>query len=202
MPAPNSTNPLPLTATIIGGTRLRLLTNRFDDLTPALTRIGQYLVRVVQVGFANQKFGGAGEAWAPRAVPNVAGVLADANRGGPIQASRFVPRPALVDTGTLRRSIGFRVLGRSTVQVELVGAARAYGLRQQEGLPTTLPVTRTAKRVLATFLRANKRLRPSLGWLFRRETVTVTPVARRFLGIPDAARRRAVELALAHVRSG
>lgn len=174
---------------VVEGTKLQILKRSTKDMTPILDRIGKYLVRVSQVAFANQRFGG--RPWAPRSVPNIMGVVTDLARGPSVQANRFEPRPALVDTGALRRSILYSIVGPKTVQV---ASSAPYAKLQNEGGKSSLPVTRVVKKNLASLLRGRKDLRPALGFLFRKRTVSVNVRPRPFLGVPEGSREKIGDL--------
>lgn len=171
---------------IIQGIRLQLLHLRLKDTLPLLQRVGRYLVRMNQVGFHNQAFGGRAPKWAPRAVPDIAGVIAELSKGASIDESRFRSRPALVYTGRLRRSIAFMPSGKKTVELYVADTTAAtYGARMESGAPTTIPVTQTVRNNLAIYLRSHPHRRSQLGFLFRKRQVTIAPIPRKFLGIPE-----------------
>lgn len=69
--------------------------------------------------------------WKARSVPSLAGIFADANKpGGDIKTRRLDPRPALIDTGLLARSISYRVISDRIV---LVGTNVPYAKVHNEG---------------------------------------------------------------------
>lgn len=191
---------------VLEGRRVQIIRGRFEDTSPVLERIGRYLVRLNQVGFTNQNFAGRPPSWAPRKVPNVAGILTDLAVGRGVSSKRFVPTPALVDTGTLRRSINFRTIGKAgkgrTVELFIEGRAAEYGMRMQNGEPTTIGVTQSVRSGLAALLRGMPALRPMLGWIFRRTSVTIRPRARQFFGIPPWCVPKLREFAREYAREG
>jgi phage gpG-like protein len=153
------------------------LAGRKDQILDA---IGSYLAARSQRAFQDQSFNG--EAWPARRVPNVMGIVADLNRGGPPRSRRFDDRPALTDTGNLRRSITWEVRGDSV----LVGTTVEYASAHQAGGPTQpIRLTPTGRRGLALFLRREPELREDLGWLFAREVATANVPARPFVGLQD-----------------
>lgn len=70
---------------------------------PMLRALGLMVVGRAQRAFGDQKRGSF--AWAPRATPNILGILADLNRDKTPPARRFQARPAGVDTGNLMQSL-------------------------------------------------------------------------------------------------
>lgn len=144
----------------------------------ALNAIGAYLVSQSQAAFRSQSFNG--ERWQERLVPNVPGIVRDLNRGGVPAARRFQARPALVDTGTLRKSINFSAQPNAVV----VGSTLAYAAVHHRG-GTTEPVELTAqgRKALARFLRTRPAMQESLGHLFNKPKVVRNVPARPFVGL-------------------
>ena len=85
------------------------------DPARLLTHIGLIGTAYAQQAFEEQRLGDI--PWAPRAVPNVAGIVRDVNSGKNPGPNRFEDRPALVDTGVLQSSIAHEVLDDDTVEV-------------------------------------------------------------------------------------
>ena len=146
-----------------------------------LTAIGAYLTARSQAAFKDQSFGGV--AWPERHVPNIAGIVSDLNAGATNpKRRRFVPRPALVDTGALRRSISWQVQGSSVV----VGTALPYAsVHQVGGVTKPIPLTFQGKVGLIDLLHRKPKLRESLGFLFQRPIVFSKVPARPFVGLQD-----------------
>lgn len=128
-----------------------------------------------------------GSVWRARAVPNVAGMISDFAKGRPDpKPSRLLERPALVDTGRLRRSIGYRLeAGRviPTVGID-------YGAAQAQGGATTITITPAVKRAAIRWLdrrdeddAVDGRLRKAV----RSDVVTIRFPARPFLGADERA---------------
>jgi phage gpG-like protein len=106
-----------------------------NDPKALLTLVGAFFKARAQRAFVEQRRGRA--KWQARRVPNVAGVLADLVAGRTPPQRRFEPRPALIDTSALRRSIAFRVLRRDTVEI---GSALPYADLMQRGGTSLSPV--------------------------------------------------------------
>lgn len=168
---------------------VQVLAKQFDDLSPLMERIGQYLVRVCQVAFLNQSFDG--ERWPARSAPGILGIVQDLTDSPEVRESRFTDRPALVQSGALRRSI--RALpGTKTVRIT---SSLPYAALHQHGGSSSLPVTQAVRQNLATFLRSRPNLRPKLGFLFRAAAVSAEVPARPFLGVPESSRPKLQEIA-------
>lgn len=146
------------------GDRVRAIGKSIDQTAPALRAVGALLVLQAQRAFREQRKGGI--RWRPRAVPNVAGIVADLARGANPPSRRFTPRPALVDTGSLRRSITFRVVG-NTVEA---GSNLSYASLQQEGGTSTLPVTDRVRKGVTKLIRQKPQLAEALGFLLNPKT--------------------------------
>lgn len=103
------------------------------DFGRALDRIGVYLRERARSRFQDQSFGG--DEWAERSVPNIAGIISDFQDRGrspsAIPLRRFEARPALIDTGTLRKSIDYRVEDDGATVT--VGTNLPYARKMQEG---------------------------------------------------------------------
>lgn len=128
-----------------------------------------------------------GTVWQARSVPNIAGMVSDFSKGrADPKPNRLVPRPALIDTGRMRRSIGFRLeAGRviPTVGVD-------YGMPHREGGATTITITPAVRRAAIRWLDrrdqddvVDKRLRGAV----RNDALTIQFPARDFLGADDQA---------------
>lgn len=132
--------------------------NRLEDPRPALRRIGALMLAESQRSFQDQAYGG--ERWParyegqPEPFINVAGALEDVKRGRQIRDRRFDRRPALVDTGTLRGSLTFRLRGARSVSV---GSTVPYASQHLFGLQSTQAVTNVARRTLVREYRRFKR---------------------------------------------
>ena len=161
------------------------VTARLGEPGPLLSRLGLLLVRESTKAFAEQSFDGV--AW-PERYPgqptprvNIAGVVADLNAGRNPSRRRFDPRPANVDTNSLRRSISSRVdVASQSVEVGswLAHAGRAHG-----GGETVQPVTGEVKRGLKLLLRRRPDLRPRLAFLFHRTQLRTEVTPRPFVGV-------------------
>lgn len=164
---------------MVATSRLKVLTERVKNPAFALNAVGTMLASRARASFAAQR---RGAPWLPRAVPNVLGILADLEAGRSPSPKRFEPRPALVDTGALRASIRYRVVGRTRLEVS---ASAPYATLMRRGGVVTRPVRPDVLRGLAALLRERPELRDKLGWLFtwarRGRSVRVRVPARDFL---------------------
>lgn len=145
-----------------------------------LNAIGAHLTAGSQAAFREQRFGGVN--WLPRGVPNVAGIIGDLNRGGQPKKRRFQSRPALVDTGNLRRSITWTVAGNTVI----VGTTVVYASVHQNG-GVTEPVKLSDSSVpgLTALLQKEPGLQDSLGFLFDSPEVAIRVPARPFVGLQE-----------------
>lgn len=181
---------------VLSGNRVQLASRNAEKLTPLLERIGSYLVKVSQVAFANQRFDG--KQWPARSLPNYAGIVRDLNQGQFNEDRLTKARPALVDTGNLRRSIYYRLISNKTVGV---ASSAPYAALHQEGGTDVIPISDAAKSNLAQLLSSFPKLRPTLGFLFRRNELTVNVPQRKFLGVPDASRSKIRDLIDKHLKA-
>lgn len=81
-----------------------------------MKRIGFDAQNFSRNSFRNQKLGNS-RPWKKRAVPNLAGIWSDINNNKTPPKRRFDPSPALVDSGTLRKSISFELIGQNSVRI-------------------------------------------------------------------------------------
>lgn len=151
---------------------------RSQDATRLFLRVGRLLVTASRNAFDQQSY--AGKAWPTHRVPNVLGAVRDLEAGATVKESRFEGRPALIDTGELKRSIGWSLLGAKAVRVT---ATAPYAATQNNGGASSRAVSATVKANLSIFLNARPDRRGALGFLFRRGSVSARVPARPFLGI-------------------
>lgn len=107
-----------------------------DPIRNALTQIGALLTGRAQARFREQKFGGVN--WVARKVPNIAGIIADLEVGKNPPSRRWDPRPALQDTGRLKGSITWRLVGDGAVEI---GSNLSYAADAQYGAHRVFPLT-------------------------------------------------------------
>lgn len=171
---------------------VQALATKFNDLQPLMEMIGRYLRSASQIAFLNQSFDG--KKWPARSGspghPSILGAVADLEKGPEIKDSRFTDRPALVDTGALRRSITY-IAGKKTVRLT---SHLPYAQLMNDGGPASLPVTVTVKNNLKALLKAEPGLRSSLGFLFGREEVHAEIPERKFLGVAESSRDKIKEM--------
>lgn len=133
----------------------------------ALNAIGIMMVSESQRAFQEQRFGN--DAWQPRSVPNIFGLLQDfADGRDEPKPRRFDARPALEDTGRLRMSIAHRVLNKSTVEV---GSNLPYAQVHHAGGETkSVKITQDLQDRLWKWLKSQGvDLRVRLGWLLNKK---------------------------------
>ena len=151
-----------------------------------LQRIGVYMQGVASRAFGDQ--GRPAGTWPQRMTPSVPSIVRQLNRGQNPSAKYFKVAPALIDTGTLSRSISPpKVTGR-TVEV---GSTAPYATKMQEGGTSTITLTPQGQTKLAEWLRGQpvsrrRELQGQLGWLFEQPTFEVTAQARPFLVVTDS----------------
>ncbi len=163
------------------------------DFRTAMDRIGKYLREKARSRFRDQSF--AGEEWDERAVPNIAGIISDfQERGrtpGGIPKRRFDPRPALIDTGELRKSIDYRVEDDGTTVT--VGTNLPYAQKMQEGGVSRFDIDQATgaklKRLATTAKVKNlddaERVARRLESVAEMDTFEVEIPPRTFLGIDE-----------------
>ncbi len=170
-------------------TNVVALKRNLDNPAKVLKQIGAILVSRSQRTFRDQRLGTF--RWPERypgqkgARINVAGAARDLSKGGQIKKRRFQPRPALTDTGALKRSVNSQAVlleGKFTVSL---GSALSYAAKHQFGGTSKLPVTETTKKNLAKFLKkkSNREKFASLGFLFQRTELSTKINRRPFVGV-------------------
>lgn len=165
------------------GSIMRVAAALAQDATPALNALGAYFTAQSQAAFRNQRLGN--KVWPPRMIPNVPGIVGDLNRGGQPKARRFQGRPALVDTGMLRRSITWRVQGSSSV---VVGTNLPYANVHQVGGVTRATVLEPIGKATLREVLSKRPDLGDLGYLFSKPVVVRRVPARPFLGLQPGDR--------------
>lgn len=170
---------------------------KVKDVKPLLQQVGALLTARIQDSFQQQRRGEI--SWIARRVPNIAGILMDFKQGRNPPPKRFEPRPALVDTGRLRNTITWLVVGEQSVEV---GSPEEYANIHHTGGRVTIAVTRDIRKRLAKFVKRSptrpfggvggkrgfaltRASRQALGWLFRRDSVTINIPARPFARVTE-----------------
>ena len=167
------------------GDKFRRIVARLKYPESALKGIGAMMVSESLSAFKNQKFGD--KEWRPRAPINVYGIIGDFHGGArkPKQR-RFQTRPALVDTGRLRKSIAFKIPTSNSVEV---GSNVPYAGKHQKGGKTeSLPISEKVQTALNRWLkRQDKARNDALGFLLspkmKGKTLKGRVPARPFVGI-------------------
>lgn len=180
----------------------RLLTDR-EAQRGLLDQIGALYVSASQKSFSEQRWGST--AW-PARYPsqrspkiNIAGVIKDFNAGRrkPLK-SRFQDRPALVDTGDLKRSISHRVVVEGGEAYVEIGTTLPYATLQQYGGTSTIVITEAARDAARKWL-GTKEGYPFRSRLWRIVSVrsgiyTVDVIGRRFVGTTPELEKRAAKM--------
>lgn len=155
-----------------------------------LKQIGILMVAESQNAFKAQAFDG--KQWPARSKINTAGILSDFAQGKDKPPKRrFETRPALIDTGALRKSIAYLVTS-STVRV---GSALKYAARHQIGGTTPgITVTQDIQQKLAKWLRRRaKDVKAKLGWLlnkkFTNQKIKTKVPKRPFVGFTSQTKK-------------
>lgn len=138
---------------------------RLERPEAAAKQVAALQVAVSQRAFREQRLGDV--PWPARSMfvtdsrgrrwlVNVAGIVADMNRGASPPARRFEERPALVDTNALRRSVASQVTaepGRTTIAT---GSTLAHASVHQSGGPTSTPITPAGKANLRAWIKRSE----------------------------------------------
>ena len=98
-------------------------------------QLGAYLEAKTTQTFRTQGRGSV--KWEPRRVPNLPGTVKDLEGGGNPKTSRFIEKPALIDTGRLRGSIRSKPAGKFVVEV---GTTVPYANKHHTGATSRMPV--------------------------------------------------------------
>lgn len=151
-----------------------------DPLRNALTQIGATLTARAQARFREQAFGGV--AWVARKVPNIAGVITDLEAGKEPPSRRWDPRPALQDTGRLKGSITWRLIGDNAVEI---GSNLSYAADAQYGAHRVFPLTQRVRDGLRRLAEQGRDPTGQLAALAdgEDETYEIDTPARVFVGI-------------------
>lgn len=183
-----------------GGARFKnakRLRNTLEDPEKLLKRIGRVILASSTRAFSEQRFGQF--VWKSRypnqSQPkvNIAGALVLLNAGKKLPGaghSIFRDRPALIGhTNGLARSLSvknpdaMKMVGKFTVEV---GSSLPYAGNMQFGIPNRIPVTATARKTLAKWMRDARDARkkeasydkPSHSWV-KKGTATPTRVKKK-----------------------
>lgn len=178
------------------GTKIEALEDLGEESRSALDAIGALVVAKTQTAFKKQKRGRFN--WPPRSVPSIHSILADLNAGRNARTRALDPRPALVSTSRLKKSIAHRVLSNTTVEI---GTVVPYALIHQEGGTSSTPITDRARKgiaklikrapwkehadALAPFIATKKKEHVSM--IPKRTFLLVTPKDRKEMGAVMAA---------------
>jgi len=176
------------TAKIAG--RLAAIADLLLGRKKLLQQIGVLMVAESQKAFKAQEFNGV--QWPARGKINTMGIVSDFAQGkNKPPKRRFDPRPALIDTGALRKSINYKVIG-ATVKV---GSQLHYAdLHQGGGESEGIQVTQDIQQRLGKWLkRQADDVRAKLGWLMgkkaRDEKLKTKVPARPFIGFTSYTKK-------------
>ncbi len=124
--------------------------DRLQKPEAALKKIGALMLAASQKAFREQKFGKI--VWKPRKVPNTFGIITDFSKSGNSKPPkrRFEASPVLINTGQLRRTINFALVGKDAVEV---GSNLPYAGTHNFGGPIeSLPLTKSVQEKLLKWL--------------------------------------------------
>lgn len=171
-----------------------------QDPGDLLEVLGQVAVSYSQLAFKLQRFGS--EIWpvrypgSPAPILNVAGALADFNRGATAPLDRrFINKPALKDTGLLEKSIETQTIsatgGEPFVEIGVGGAAAEYAPLHNFGLESRQPVTDGAKSNIAAYINtdAGAPYRDKLSALLEKTELVTQLETRQFIGVNQELER-------------
>lgn len=169
------------------GAKLERFGKKLEKPEGALKQIGQIMVAASQQAFRDQRFDE--EPWDERSDVNVFGIISDFAQGRTKPPKRrFQTRPALVDTGRLRSSIAFRLVGDASVEV---GTVVDYAeVHQEGGEVQSETITDKVQKLLGEWLPSqDQEIQDRLKFLllpsFRGKRLTATVPERRFIGFTD-----------------
>jgi len=173
------------------GDKVRRWTTNLDDPSEALTQIGEMMVSESIRAFKRQRFGKS--PWKQRAPINVYGIIADFAKAGGAKPPkrRFQRRPALVDTGHLRGSIGKSISGKTVV----VGTVVPYAAAHHEGGEVkSQKITESVQKKLWKWLKGpGKKYKKDLGWLLNKKftgtSLTMTVPKRPIVGLTKQTKK-------------
>ncbi len=188
----------------LDATPLAKLLFRGQRLRGLLRSIGQQSVNDSKKAFTEQKFDG--KSWIARAVPNLPGIVRDLTGGPSIQHTRFESRPALVDSGWMRDSLNFRIVGKDSVEVYT--EAEYAGLHMTGG-PWKMLVPLVAKKNLKHILKQTRGQRSGPFWEHRgilsflaiADSISGEVPPRPFMGLPKNAEGIFAMMTLRHLTS-
>jgi len=172
-------------------TTLSEIRQKSRDPRDLMNAIGVFLTGKIQGTFRSQ--GRGGQSWAPRSVPNKAGILADLAAGRNPPERRFQDRPAAIDTGRLRGSISYRVDGDTVT----VGSTVAYASDVQRGGTKTITVDKRALDAWIRSLSGDRKtaVRRAFSAIRKAGSYTVTVPPRPFVFVTDEERRQILDMA-------
>lgn len=180
-------------AEVLFGDWLVRLKQAAQNPITTLKRIGALVTSRSQKRFATQT-DPEGKAWPARMNPNIPGILDDLERGASVKARRWEGRPALVDYGSMRQSINWRLIATDTVEI---GTPDPRAKMHHFGLERVIPITQAMKdglrEMLSKFRRKAKRHwaaapgftdDPSrLAFLLHRDEYKFKLIRRQFIGL-------------------
>lgn len=183
-------------ATFQTGAKIDRIANNLRSPQRALKQIGIVLTAEAQENFRNQRFDE--DRWPERAPVNTFGIIADFAQGKsrPPQR-RFERSPVLVDTGRLRSSISFRVVGDNAVDI---GTNLPYAaVHQTGGEVESETITEKVQQLLGAWLATESpERRAQLSYLLSErltgERLTATVPERRFIGVTRQTREDVADI--------
>ena len=175
------------------------LQKQLENPEKLLRPIGMLLLADSQKAFKEQRLGDIiwPERYPAQSPPkvNVAGIVDDFNKGRKNPPRRrFEGRPALKDTGALRRSLTAAKAVKVQGFVIQVGSSLEYAKRAHDGGVSKQPVGEKTKDLLEAFLKKKKNFQyhGQLGFLFGVDELRTKVRPRPFTGITDQAKKRII----------
>lgn len=141
-------------------------------------RLGQEQRKRIQQRFDDQAFNGI--QWPERAKPSWARIVRRLNENRFDYSDIFRTKPALIDTGKLKRSIYFKVRSAKTLEF---GSISPYSKVHNEGGVSSIPFLSSGKNLLSNLIAGNEKIGSLLGWLMGVDEISVNVPKRQFLGI-------------------
>lgn len=189
---------------VVFGKWLVSLRRAVENPVQTLKRIGALVTSRTQQRFVTQESPEDGP-WAPRMNPNIPGIISDLERGAAVKGRRWQDRPALVDNGSLRQSISWRLEGTDTT---VIGTVDPHASIQQFGGPRSIPVTPKVKDGIRGMLKKFRRKErrhwaaapgfmedpTKLAFLLHTDTFEFKIIPRPFVGLSDQDEDDVLEL--------
>ena len=140
------------------GTRVDVISQALLNPLKILKPWAELWIRATQQGHRDQKRGPF--KWKPRMNPNIPGMLRDFERGPNVPKRRFESRPALSDTGMLKKSYAQKPRNATSI---FVGTNLPYANIHQFGGKVKIDITPTIRRNAWTWMKRQVSRRTRVG---------------------------------------